>query len=169
MTEIFLTHFARYPQMTPQDAVKLLYQSAFGPGHLIRDEGVALARLEQELEHTPADPAQPLLEDIGGGYARLHLAAAKGHNLPVSDIFARFLASAQANCPGKAAFEGGLSLLEALTAAGKAPFSPAALGAYLADYRAAGCPMVSHSEIYRTHYRPAYRVVRRNPHEMLHH
>lgn len=159
MTEIFLTHFARYPKMTPQDAVKLLYQSAFGPGHLIRDEGAALARLEQELAATPPSDG-PLLEDIGGGYARLHLGAAKGQKVPVCAIFNRFLAAAQAECPGKAAFEEGLSLLEALTEEGKAPFSPAALGAYLADYRAAGCPMVSHSETYRTQYRPAYRVVR---------
>ena len=32
MTDILLSHFAQYPQMTPQDAVKLLYQSAFGRG-----------------------------------------------------------------------------------------------------------------------------------------
>ena len=45
MTDILLFHFARYPKMTPQAAVKLLYQSAFGPGHLIRDEGIYSARL----------------------------------------------------------------------------------------------------------------------------
>ena len=53
MTDILLSHFVRYPQMTPQDAVKLLYQSAFGPGHLIRDEGMARARLAEELAATP--------------------------------------------------------------------------------------------------------------------
>ena len=34
-----------------------------------------------------------------------------------------------------------------------------ALADYLAQYRAEGCPMVSHSETYRNAYRPAYRVV----------
>ena len=38
-------------------------------------------------------------------------------------------------------------------------FSKEALQTYLAAYREAGCPMVSHSETYRRAYRPAYRVV----------
>ena len=158
MTEILRAHFARYPKMTPRDAVKLLYQSAFGPGHLIREEGYARARLAEELEQTPAEAGE-LLEPIGGGYARLHLGAAKAQGLSVEDIFARFSAAAAAPCPGKGAFEEGLSLLEALTARGEAPFSPEELAGYLAGYRAEGCPMVSHSEGYRAAYRPAYRVV----------
>ena len=35
MKEILLEHFHRYPQMQLQDAVKLLYQSEFGGGHMI--------------------------------------------------------------------------------------------------------------------------------------
>ena len=159
MTDILLSHFARYPQMTPQDAVKLLYQSAFGPGHLIRDEGMARTRLEEELAATPESDG-PLLEEIGGGYARLHLGAAKAQKLPLDTIFARFFASAQAVCPGKAAFETGLSCLEELTAQGRAPFDSTALEAYLTEYRAEDCPMVSHSQTYRDHYHPAYRVVK---------
>lgn len=159
MTDILLSHFARYPKMTPQDAVKLLYQSAFGPGHLIRDEDMARTRLAEELAATP-EREELLLEDIGSGYARLYLGAAKAQNLPFDTIFTRFLASAQAACPGKTAFETGLSCLEALTAQGRAPFDSAALEAYLTEYRAEGCPMVSHSQTYRDHYHPAYRVVR---------
>ena len=155
---ILRAHFARYPQMTPQDAVKLLYQSAFGPGHLIRDESYARARLAEELAHTPPGDG-PLLEDIGGGYARLYLGAAKAQGLSEEAVYARFAQAAAAPCPGKEAFERGLSLLEGLTDGGEAPFSAAELAAYLTDYRAAGCPMVSHSEIYRAAYRPAYRVV----------
>ena len=158
MEDILLTHFARYPQMTPQDAVKLLYQSAFGPGHLIAHPHMALRRLEEELAATPAG-GDLLLEDIGGGFARLHLGAAKAQTLAVSAIFHRFCAAAAANNGGKPAFEAGLAALEALTRAGKAPFSPAALSDYLQAYRAEGCPMVSHSEGYRQHYHPAYRVV----------
>lgn len=159
MTDILLFHFARYPKMTPQDAVKLLYQSAFGPGHLIRDEGMARTRLAEELAATPENDG-PLLEDIGGGYARLHLGAAKAQKLPLDRIFARFFVSAQAACPGKDAFEAGLSCLEELTAQGRSPFDSAALETYLTAYRAEGCPMVSHSQIYRDHYHPAYRVVK---------
>ena len=93
MTDILLFHFARYPKMTPQDAVKLLYQSAFGPGHLLRNEDMARNRLAEELAATQESDG-PLLEDIGGGYARLYLGAAKRANLPLEEIFARFLFSA---------------------------------------------------------------------------
>lgn len=158
MTEILRAHFARYPQMTPQDAVKLLYQSAFGPGHLIRDEGYARARLTEELEQTPAHDGE-LLEPIGGGYARLHLGAAKARSLSPEAVYTAFSAAAAAPCPGKAAFEEGIALLEALAAKGETPFSAGELAAYLTAYRAEGCPMVSHSEPYRAAYRPAYRVV----------
>ncbi|MBR5536921.1 MAG: hypothetical protein IKU58_03375 [Clostridia bacterium] len=158
MTHILRAHFARYPQMTPQDAVKLLYQSAFGPGHLIRDEGYARARLAEELAQTPPCDGE-LLEDIGGGYARLHLGAAKAQGLSEAAVYARFSRAAAAPCPGKAAFEGAIACLEALAAQGEAPFSAAQLAEYLTAYRAEGCPMVSHSETYRAAYRPAYRVV----------
>ena len=160
LTAILLRHAEKYPKIEPQDAVKLLYQSAFGPGHLIADKALARARLEAELSATPSDAELPLLEPIGGGYARLHLAAAKAQGLPEEEIADRFFAAAEAETPGKAAFEAALSVLERLAREEKCPFSAAALADYLADYRAAGCPMVSHSETYRTLYRPAYRVVR---------
>ena len=53
-----------------------------------------------------------------------------------------------------------ISVLERLAREEKCPFSAAELTAYLTGYRAAGCPMVSHSETYRNLYHPAYRVVR---------
>ena len=157
MRAVLLEHFSRYPAMEPQDGVKLVYQSAFGPGHLIRDRDAALAFLRRELEGVLPGEG-PLYEPIGGGYARLHLAAAKARSMGAEDIFSRFLAAAQAPAPGMDCFQEGLSLLETLAARGEAPFSAAALGAYLAEYREAGCPMVSHSDAYRRRYRPVYRV-----------
>lgn len=158
MEAILLSHFAAYPAMTPQDGVKLLYQSAFGPGHLLADSARALAFLRRELAETPPAPG-PLYEAIGGGYARLHLAAARVAGLSAEAIFRDFSRAAEALCPGPNVFSEHLALLEKLTARGAAPFSTAELTAYLREYRAAGCPMVSHSATYRAHYRPAYRVV----------
>ena len=52
-----------------------------------------------------------------------------------------------------------IRILRSLTEEGKMPFSPAVLEDYLKEYEDAGYPAVSHSEIYRRHYKPAYRVV----------
>ena len=158
MREILLSHFARYPEMTPQDAVKLVYQSAFGPGHLLADQERARAFLHRELEETPAR-AGAVLEPIGGGYARLHLAAAKAAGMDEEAIFLAFLTAAGHPTPGTAVFEHNLAVLEELAGAEQTPFSAQALADYLAQYRAEGCLMVSHSETYRNAYRPAYRVV----------
>ena len=72
MEAVFLAHFERYPQMTAQDAVKLVYQSAFGPGHLIADPAMAARRLSEERAESAKTDA-PAFEAIGGGFCRLHL------------------------------------------------------------------------------------------------
>lgn len=159
MRAVLLSHFARYPEMTPQDAVKLVYQSAFGPGHLLADADRAKAFLHREWQETPAWEGA-VYEPIGNGYARLHLGAAKATGVEEDAVFQDFLRAASGQTPGKEAFEQGLSLLEGLTAQGETPFSKAALSDYLREYRAAGCPMVSHSQTYRDCYHPAYRVVK---------
>ena len=48
MKEILLEHFHRYPQMQLQDAVKLLYQSEFGGGHMVTSPEKSLKSLEDE-------------------------------------------------------------------------------------------------------------------------
>lgn len=53
-----------------------------------------------------------------------------------------------------------LQILREVSAGQGMPFTAGALEEYLLPYRAAGCPMVRHSEAYRQAYHPAYRVVR---------
>lgn len=157
---ILQSHAVRYPKMEPTDGVKLLYQSEFGGGHLIRDPDACLAYLQAEWEKTPFDPAAPLCEDIGGGIVRVMLAAL-AHRSQVERLGRDFIRSAACVQGDVGAFENKLAILRKLTAEGCFAFSLAALDEYLAAYREAGYPAVSHSETYRTLYRPAYRVLRK--------
>ena len=50
--KILLFHFEKYPLMEPVDAVKLCFQSAFGCGHLVKNEEFALSMLRKELSET---------------------------------------------------------------------------------------------------------------------
>lgn len=159
MTTILLNHAEKYPLMQPRDAVKLLYQSEFGGGHLIRDAESCLAFLRQEYAATPQDAACPLLEEIGSGMVRVQLAALDGWGYGVDALGRDFLRSASRSRGSMAGFREKLSTLSTLTRTGAMPFSPEALAAYLGQYEAAGFPPVSHSDIYRKNYRPAYRVV----------
>ena len=157
---ILHTHATRYPEMEPTDAVKLLYQSEFGGGHLITNPDACLAYLQAEWERTPYDPAAPLTEDIGGGMVRVMLSALAKEQA-VEALGRDFICSAARVHGTMEGFWEKLSLLRSVTAEGWFAFSLAALDEYLTAYKAAGCPAVSHSETYRRLYRPAYRVLRR--------
>ena len=156
-SEILRRHAADYPQMEPCDAVKLVYQSEFGGGHLIRDEKASLAFLEEELAATRQDDGARRFEPIGDGKARLHLAAVK--QLPSVLVNRIFCASARRTRGSRERFDEKLAVLEALAADGIFSFSAQALSGYLAEYRRMGCPAVRHSGSYRRTYHPAYRVV----------
>lgn len=155
--EILLTHFEQYPAMTPRDAVKLCYQSAFGPGHMIKNEQTAQEYLKNEYAQTEKS-AGVLFEKIGGGLVRAHLSAWP-EDVPVETLGRAFVLSAEKWLKNPGDLGARLAALETLAQQGRTPFSKEALAAYLSDYRAAGCPAVHHSESFGAAYRPAYRVV----------
>ncbi len=159
MHQVFLGHFARYPLMTPQDCVKLAYQSTFGGGHLVGNPQDFLHRLQAELESCPSLPHQPLLEDIGGGYQRLYLSSKLCKAISPATISFLFSQGAKAEPEEKRAIEGAVDDLKSLTASGLAPFSSQALEAFLIGYKKNGYPALHHSSLYRDAYQPAYRVM----------
>lgn len=158
MREIFTAHLDRYPAMLPQDAVKLAYQSVYGAGHLVALPDTARERVKAEFLAAEAVP-RPLLEEIGGGRARLHLNSSDCKAIWLDSICFLFTLGAKPPAAGPDALDGPLEELKALTAAGQAPFSPQALTAFLSSYDAAGRPMVRHTQAYRAAYSPAYRVM----------
>jgi hypothetical protein len=146
MLETLRAHRARYPLMTPQDAVKLIYQRAFGPGHLIESREDALDALQEEARRTLKDAAAPLFEPIGGGLVRMHLASPDFPRLETAAGMFFTSASQRQGCDFQRELD---ALVEAWPEC--AP--------YVADYRSKGCLPVSHSDAFRAAYHPAYRVV----------
>ncbi len=162
MDTFLKTHLQSHPQMLPQDAVKFCYQAAFGGGHLITDHARAAQYLAAERAALTPDSAIPLTEALGSGLVRLNLASPDAASLPDSTILRVFAASAShvlAREDNDVRFAQELDVLSALTSDGGAPFAADALHAYLEEYRAAGCPMVSHTPQYRAAYAPSYRVI----------
>ena len=159
LEDILLQHFDKYPQMQPQDAVKLIYQQEFGPGHLIRDEKKALEFLRQELA-SAGEPlsGETLYESIGNGLCRLNLRPCKAKGIPAEDILRLFLETANGIQGEKKRFTVGIRVLQRLAEEEETPFDPIALDIFLAKYPKT-CPAVHHSEAYRLAYQPAYRVV----------
>ena len=152
-------HLQRYPLMQISDAVKLLYQNEFGGGHLITDAEQSLRFLLQEWDAVAADPQAIAFEQLGSGLVRAYLPALKASAIAPQQLNRAFVLSANAVRGEAAELEVKLTALYDCRLQNRAAFDPAALAEYLMDYRRRGYPAVSHSEIYRQAYRPAYRVL----------
>lgn len=162
MDSLLKKHLERTPRMAPQDAVKLAYQSAFGCGHLLSARETCADFVLHERERTPEDAAAAPSVPLGGGLCRMSLSAPATRALSperVADCMLLTDAWVRARPNNESRFEAMLNAWEALAEAGETPFSAQELRAYLRDYRAQGCPVVSHSEMYRAAYAPSYRVV----------
>jgi hypothetical protein len=159
LEHILRQHGARYPQMEPRDAVKLIYQNEFGGGHLIRDPEACDAALRREYETVEQVPGTPLLEPIGNGVVRVMLRALEGSGYSIEQLRQDFVRSSREHRGNLDHFLQKLDILRNVTAAGIFTFDSGELADYLEAYKDAGYPMVSHSARYREAYRPAYRVV----------
>lgn len=142
--------------MQPTDALKLAFQAAFGPGHLLPDLPSAVSAIEREMRDAPVTPYA--VEPIGGGFARLYLGAAREGGMSASEIGSRFL-SASKMPPSPELFDRMLEVLLLLAEQGSLPFTSDALRLEHAQWERRGRPLFRHSEIYRAAYAPAYRLI----------
>lgn len=155
--KILLMHARKYPEMQVSDAVKLLYQNEFGSGHMIPDKNACVLRIMDERKNCSAE--KRTAEPIGNGLARLYLQEANRLGISSESIGKMFMLASSGNRGNMGAFTEKLWTLRCLTQNRQTPFSADALDDYLRSYFAAGCPAVSHSEIYRQKYAPAYRLI----------
>ena len=154
-----LKQFDMYPKMQIQDMVKLIYQNEFGGGHYISSEAESLARLQREYKALRVTCAETF-EDIGNGLCRLHLAPLQNYHLNISTANRFFVNTANSVTGNNDDLREKLSIFRIACHEGQLPYPAADVETYLADYQEAGFPPVSHSEIYRNHYAPAYRIVK---------
>ncbi len=149
MKEILKDHLKKYPQMQIQDAVKLLFQSEFGPGHLLRNTDYARKLLVEEIELTKDD--ESAIEKISDQYVRFYLGDLTLDD--IDDVLGAVIESAHIQ-GSKENFMKKLSDLKEMNL-----FDGDELDEYLNEYLKRDSLMVSHSDVYRTCYQPHYRVL----------
>lgn len=157
LTKILKDHITRYPKMQPQDAVKLLFQNEFGSAHMISDENESYLRLKKEAESV--ELSNESIEDIGNGISRLYLCYVKKEKLPLDIVNKMFIRTAKEHVGSKESFYEKLDLLKDLCDKGQTPFAKIEFLNYIQAYQEKGCPIVSHSEVYKQEYAPAYRLI----------
>lgn len=153
-------HRAR-PAGGARDAYKLLYQGAFGIGHMLPSRDGALHYLRAELAEMDTTVSDPLLEpcDPAGTIVRVNLRPFTARGLRVETLVDAMLASAAALRPDTAAFARQWDAVVALTRTGALPWSYREAQELAADLRKSGPLPVHHSPGYTSAYAPAYRVV----------
>ena len=156
LRELLSEHAARYPKMEPTDALKLVYQMAFGPGHLLTDRAMAVAQIEAEMAEAPVTDL--LLEPIGGGYARLYLGAARDGGMGADEIASAFMRAGLRE-GDRALFDLALLTLRDMAKDRLFAFTAEALDEVVGAWEAAGRPLFRHSQAYREAYAPAYRLI----------
>jgi hypothetical protein len=172
VSSLLKQHLQRYPRMELADIYKLLHQAATGAAHAATKSStgaahaasaIATARqaLADEVREIAAGPAEPIIDLISpdGQLARVHLRAyvAAGHDIEA--LAQAFVATAQQRPPERDKLERFCGCLGDFAATGELAFDPERVRAYFAQIVAAGYPAVHHSDVYRSAYRPAYRVV----------
>lgn len=158
MREYIIEHLKRYPMMEIADMVKLLYQSEFGGGHMIKNPEASLERLERECRDLDHGQSQMRWEKIGNHMGRLFLGGLSEH-LSLETVNRFFVNSAWRVNASIKAFEEKLDLLVEMCREGSLPFDCRELESWLDVYREKGYPLIHHSDIYRKLYHPSYRVI----------
>ena len=157
MKKILLEHMRKYPEMQIQDAVKLLFQSEFGPGHLLSNTDYARKLLKEEIELTKNHESR--VEVISDQYVRYYLGYLTHED--VEDVLSAMMDSAQFQ-GSKENFMKKLSDLKEMNL-----FDGDELDEYLNEYVKRDSLMVSHSDVYRACYQPHYRVLLKDCAEKL--
>ena len=164
MEKVLDWHLERYPLLRAQDVYKLVHQGVFGPGHIIESEEKARQALDQEFRDIRSrccmqsvDRAEPL--SPSGDVIRINLEPLRevdGAEEPVLEALVES-ASAVRGDPDTMRTR----LQQAVEwCAERLPEQAEDLEELAATAEADGFPVLHHSKVFLTAYRPAYRVVR---------
>ena len=158
MKEYILLEKQLHPFALPQDYIKLIFQHEFGPGHLIADPVYAKNRLMSEWQETHNLPTEAE-QNIGNGYVRVSL---KGlDEAQLEKLNEAFVTSANEGGGSNLAFEAKLDEFIVMAKEGVFDFDFDEAKAAVQEYLADGIRPTSHTKQYHDHYKPAYRVVKK--------
>ena len=158
--DYFILHAKKHPSIMPQDVAKFCYQASLGAEHLLSDIEAAQRYFDAEFERVEERQGD-LVEFLTDELCRVDLGVWKSRGLPKEALFDAFAESASVKNGGKEILSGYLDDAEACFGELELKFSLNEWRNFLEKYADAGMPAVHHSEAYREHEKPSYRVVRR--------
>lgn len=140
--------------MEPQDYGKLVFQSEFGPEHMITGRQDVFTRIEEEIEEILSDSSPEMAEDIGGGLCRFPLPVCQNDKAAALLLAELFVLTAK-ECHGTK--DKIREKLKSLT-----EFKIPGMEEWAKVWGRQGYPAISHSAAYRDTYHPHYRLLRKD-------
>lgn len=154
--EALITHYQQYPQLQIQDVFKYIHQSSFGCEHMVSSLEAATEYIREESRGICKSDV--LIDRLDGNYSRVHLAYLEQGLTP--DTLGRlFFASAKNEPDGKEKPEYKLSVAKELVHEKLLPFPQDEFDEAVKAWQDKGYPALHHSDIFRSAYSPAYRVI----------
>lgn len=152
-------HYKNYPELQLRDIFKFLHQSSFGCEHLLTDSVVARDYIQREAAECRPHMGK-WTEPLDGAFCRVHLDWVKA-GIPVETLTKLFVRSAKPVDNGKERLEEKLAVLLEMVKKGELPFKAEETEKEIAAWKEAGFEARHHSDSFRNHYFPAYRVIKR--------
>lgn len=149
--------------MEIRDIAKLIYQSEFGGGHMIANSQMSLKRIQEEYHSLVPEALHvtSVVENIGNGLARIYLCCLN-HGISANVLNEMFVHSANNKKGTVAGLESKIELTISMCQDGLLSYDTDEVLDFFDAWKNDGYPAMSHSEIYRRNYFPAYRVVEEN-------
>jgi hypothetical protein len=150
--------------MQLQDHVKRIHQCVFGPAHLHSTPSIEQIQqyITQELLEVEIND-DPNIIDIGFGYVRIDIKVIKSSLITIDELsksFHRSMLLEQKEVSSKhALMKHELTVLMNLIGIGLLPYDTQASQLWIEHYTALGYPALHHSDAYKSHYQPHYRVI----------
>ena len=167
MKETIRQHYKDYPQAELQDLFKIIYQSEFGPGHIIEDRKKNFKRLMREFERTGGTTKENVVDFLPPRLCRLHLQILNQSTLSIHTLQRFFELSAEKSQGTIQAYHEKIESLRELCVDGDLPFDPEKVDQFKAKIDVSSPKRVRHSDTYRSAYEPVYRVVSKVFYEVL--
>ena len=155
--QIISEHYRRYPKMQITDYFKLLFHSSFGCEHAVSSKERAMMYILSEYEGM-TDIGEAVFESLDGDYCRVYLSCL-ALGVSAENLADAFCSSAKVETDGRTRLEEKLAVLSEMVLSGEIPLDHSELDGSIKEWRELGYLAVRHSEVYRSHYHPAYRVV----------
>lgn len=150
--QIIKTHREKYPKMEAADYGKLIFQSEFGPNHLIAEKQSVVSYIKQEYAAVSENSSPKVPEWIGGELCRFPLSAITSDR--AAGLLAElFILTAETHRGTTEGLTAKIKQLKELGIDG--------MEEWLKGWEQQGYPSVHHSRAYRGAYQPHYRLLKR--------